>query len=253
MTFQNSASSASTSGFAAALRIRAVDVGNFPLLYISFVQNLTNSQNAPKMIPNTRLYYIFIRLSIWALRAIVPISIAICLGSLAHSLGYGPAIPLPLTIIAYAESIFYVFISVPIQWSLDRDRPRTIERTREERKALFERCWTTIPNFEEFHNVWFKGASLESIHREDLKDLLAWVFFYQTKASLDNDDELEFYIRRTEEKMDWTFPPGRSRNRPMQVSIDALQLQHKPLLFYVVSEKTSNNEYDMKAFLTPYE
>lgn len=187
------------------------------------------------MIPNTPRYYIFIRVSICALRAIAPLSTVYCL---ARNLGYKFPIVLPrlLEIFAYAEVFFYFLVSLPKQWALNRSQPRVIHRSRQEREELFERCWASIPDLEAFLSVWFKGASVDSIRRQDLKDFLAWGFLYKTTASPADDDELEEYVRRTEKSLGRTFPPGRGPNRPSQVSTDALRLQHKPLLFYVVSE-----------------
>lgn len=187
------------------------------------------------MIPNTPPYYVFIRVSICALRAVAPFSI---LYSLVRILGYRPPIDLPwlLEILAYAEVFFYFFVSLPKQWALNRSQPRAIQRSRQEREELFERCWTSIPDLEAFLSVWFKGTSVDSIRRQDLKDFLAWGFLYKITASPADDDELEKYVRRTETLLGKTFSPGRGLNRPSQVSADVLRLQHKPLLFYVVSQ-----------------
>lgn len=184
------------------------------------------------MVPNNLPHYVFIRLSIWALRAIAPASIAYCL---ARGLGRG-FLSWPLEVLAVAEALFYLCVSLPRQRMLDRSRPQPVQRSPRERQELFERCWSSIPDLESFLRAWFRGATLDSIHRDDLKDFLAWGFLYQTKALVDDDDELEAYVRRTEEALRRTFPPGRGRRRPSQVSTDALRLQHKPLLFYVVSD-----------------
>jgi hypothetical protein len=187
------------------------------------------------MIPNSLPYYVFIRLSIWALRAVAPASFVYCL---ARGLGYG-FLFWPLEVLAFAEALFYFCVSLPRQWALDRSRPEPVQRTLQERQELFERCWSNIPDLESFLRFWFRGAALDSIHRDDFKDFLAWGFLYQTEASAADDDELEAYVCRAEEALRRTFPPGRGLCRPSQVSTDALRLQHKPLLFYVVSDARS--------------
>ena len=101
---------------------------------------------------------------------------------------------------------------------------------------LFERCWASIPDPEAFLSAYFKGASVDSIRREDLNDFLAWGFLYKTAASPADDDELEGYVRRTDKSVGRTFPPRQGRTHPSQISTDVLRLQHKPLLFYVVCE-----------------
>lgn len=183
------------------------------------------------MIHHSCPYYVFIRLSIWALRAVAPASIIYCL---AWGLGHG-FLFWPLEVLAFAEALFYFCVSLPRQWVLDRSRPRPVERSLRERQQLFERCWSSIPDLESFLRVWFRGATLDSYHRDDFKDFLAWGFLYKTEATASDDDELEGYVCRTEEALGRKFPPGRGLCRPSQVSTDALHLQHKPFLFYVVS------------------
>ncbi len=186
------------------------------------------------MLPNRLPHYVFIRLSIWGLQAVAPTSAVYCLIS---GLGYG-FLPRPLELLAFAEALFYFCVSLPRQRILDNSRPHTVERSRRERQALFERCWSSIPDPETFLNVWFMGARLDQIHRDDLKDFLAWSFLYQTEASAADDDELETYVSRVEGTLGIAFPPGRGLFRAMQVSTDPLRARHKPLFFYLVRYTT---------------
>ncbi|KAF2666231.1 alpha beta hydrolase fold family [Microthyrium microscopicum] len=185
------------------------------------------------MIPNTPLHYIFIRGSIWALRVIAPLSTVYCFSRL---LGYTPlpTIPWSLEVFAYAEVAFCFFVSLPRQWILNHAQPRAVSRSREERRELFERCWTSIPDLEAFLSIWFKGVNIDTIHRQDLKDFLASAFLYKTTASPADDDELESYVVRIENSIDREFPPGRGLHRPSKSTSDVLHLQHKPLVFYAV-------------------
>ncbi|KFA80595.1 hypothetical protein S40288_09293 [Stachybotrys chartarum IBT 40288] len=182
------------------------------------------------MIPDSFLYYVFIRLSIWALRAITPLSGVYCF---VKVLGCSPFLPRPVELLAYAEALFYLLVSLPGQWLLDKSQPRPVHRSRQERQELFERCWASIPDLEAFLSTWFKCVPLSSIRREDLEDFLAWGFFYRSKPSASDREEIEEYIRRTEKMLGRTIPPGSGSCRPSQVSIDGLRLQHKPLIFYV--------------------
>lgn len=61
------------------------------------------------MIPNSFPYYVFIRLSIWALRAVTPASIIYCL---AWGLGHGFLFS-PLEVLAFAEALFYFASASP--------------------------------------------------------------------------------------------------------------------------------------------
>ncbi|KAK4224814.1 alpha beta hydrolase [Podospora fimiseda] len=183
------------------------------------------------MIQNTRPYYFFIRLSIWALRAIFPASLIYCS---CKVLGYS-FLPWQVETTAVAEVLFYFFISLPRQHQLNNSGPQSVRRSCEERRALFEKCWTNIPDLDFFFRVWFKGAPLNTIYRDDLKDFLSWGFLYKPQASPSDDDELEEYILKTEHRLGITFPLGRGPSRPSQVSTDPLNLQHKPLIFYLAA------------------
>ncbi|KAI1430302.1 alpha beta hydrolase fold family [Xylaria sp. FL1777] len=182
------------------------------------------------MIPNTRSYYLFIRIAIWGLRAVVPAS---GLYSSLALFGYH-LVPQPIELLVYAEVLFFLFVSRPRQHVLNKSLPKSIQRTRQERRMLFEKCWSSVPDLESFMTSWFRGNSLDSICREDVKDFLAWGLLYKTKATDEDDDELEEYLRRTEELLHFKFQPGHGPHRPLQVSTDALALQHKPLIFYVM-------------------
>ncbi|KAI0431019.1 alpha beta hydrolase fold family [Xylaria sp. FL1042] len=182
------------------------------------------------MIPNTRSYYLFIRIAIWCLRAVAPVSALYCGCAL---FGYHFA-PLSIELLAYAEVLFFLFVSRPRQHILNKSLPKTIRRNRQERRILFEKCWSNVPDLESFMTAWFKGNSLDSICREDVKDFLAWGLLYKTKATIEDDEELEEYLHRTEDLLRFKFQPDYGPHRPLQVSTDALQLQHKPLIFYVM-------------------
>lgn len=184
------------------------------------------------MIPNTFPYYIFIRVSIWAIRSVTPASAAYCL---ARGLGYGSfLLPRPLELFAACEVLFYFCVSLPRQWMLNRSAPTVLRRTRQEREALFARSLASTPDLDTFLHVWFRGAPLDSIGRDDFKDFLAWAFCYEVKASACEEDELDAYTHQVEEAMGREFPAGRGSHRPSQVSTDPLRLQHKPLVLYLV-------------------
>ncbi|EFX01894.1 alpha beta hydrolase fold family [Grosmannia clavigera kw1407] len=191
------------------------------------------------MIPNTLPYYVFIRISLWAVLSITPASAAYCL---ARALGYGATLllPWPLQVFALCEVLFYVGVSLPRQWMLNRSSPTVVQRSRQEREALFDKSLASTPDLDTFLSVWFRGAPPDSICRDDYKDFLAWAFFYQTSAAACDTDELDAYVHRMEEAMGRVFPAGRGPRRPSQVSTDPLRLQHKPLVLYLLAIGTDD-------------
>ena len=183
------------------------------------------------MIPNTQPHYIFIRACIWSLRTVVPASLLYCL---CGSFGYR-FLPYYLESLAYLEALFWLCICLPRQHVLDRSSPRVLQRTRQQRRELVDRCWASIPDMGSFVSTWFKHQPLERLCREEVKDFLAWGFLYKTRATEVDDQELEEYLNKTEAIIGQRFLPGRGPFRPSQVSTDALHFQHKPLFFYIVS------------------
>ncbi|KAK0649312.1 hypothetical protein B0T16DRAFT_491964 [Cercophora newfieldiana] len=132
------------------------------------------------------------------------------------------------------EAAFYLCASLPRQRALDKSPPRSLKRTPEERQQLFDHCFRNVPDLEAFLVTWFKGHPLDDIRAENVKDFIAWGFFYKTTGAPEDDEELNGYLHDTEQIIGRRFLPGRGPHRPAQVSTDALHLQHKPFFFYVV-------------------
>ncbi|KAK3318188.1 alpha beta hydrolase fold family [Apodospora peruviana] len=181
------------------------------------------------MIPNTFPHYVFIRVCIWGLRAVAPASLVYCAVRL---IGYS-LVPPPLEILAFVEAAFYLCAGLPRQYVLDKSKPRSLQRTRQERRELFDRCFRNVPDLDTFLVTWFKDRPLDDLRAENVKDFLAWGFFYKTRGSPEDDDELDEYLHETERILGRKFPPGRGPHHPAQVSTDPLHMQHKPFFFYV--------------------
>jgi hypothetical protein len=183
------------------------------------------------MIKNNLPSYIFIRISILLLRSVAPLSILYCVVRL---LGFS-FLPYPLEAIVLAETLFYLIVFLPWRSSFDKSEPTVTFRTLEERKALFNKLWSNIPDLEVFLSTWFKRAAIDDIRRDDLKDFLAWSLLYKRKATLEDNEELEEYVLKIESTLGRQFPRGAGPCKPSRVSIDPLSIQHKCLMFYIVS------------------
>jgi hypothetical protein len=182
------------------------------------------------MIPNTPIYFIFIRITILCLRAVAPLSILYCSFYL-FGVRFLPAV---LEIIIIAEAAFYILVSLPRQHALDKSTPRVKARLRKERRELFERCWGSIPDMEAFLSTWFKGQDPNKLHREDVKDFLAWGFMYKSEVDAADHEELEEYLLETEAILGRKLALGRGPCKPSRASTDPIHFQHKGLLFYIV-------------------
>jgi hypothetical protein len=185
------------------------------------------------MISNSPLAYIFIRLTVLLLRLIAPLSIEYCF--LRVLVPKYAALPLPLEIIIYAETAFYFAVYLPRRYVLQKPAPQGTAMTRPERNELFDKCLKTIPDMSHFLTTWFKGAPVHELKREDVREWLAWGFFNQGKSSNCDEDELEDYVQGIEEALGEPISPGHGNHKAMRPTIDPINIQHRPLLYYLVS------------------
>jgi hypothetical protein len=207
------------------------------------------------MIGKSLREYVFIRVCIFALRAIAPLSIAY----LGVCLYIGRKLVSPwLALYAAAEAGFYFFVYLPRCTHLQTVRvPRfdsymslTLTQpaihppliSREQRQALFTRCFDLVKNTDVISG-WFYGAPIETLQRDNIVDWILWGFF-----ALNGDGqgerqeiletwrkEIDNYVSRIEELAGQTFPPGRNATvKSMRVTLDPVVTLHRPLVWYFV-------------------
>jgi hypothetical protein len=191
------------------------------------------------MISNSPASYLFIRITIICLRAITPLCIGYTLARI--TILRSSLIPLPLEIIAYAESAFYFFVYVPRRHVLQRPAPQGTNMTQRERKELFEKFMESIPDMDYFLSVWFKGANTTELKRDDVQEWLAWAFFNQGQSGDCDRAELGEYVAKVELALERPLPPGRGSLKAMRPTIDPINMQHRSLLYYLVSSASLCN------------
>lgn len=140
-----------------------------------------------------------------------------------------------LTLAASSEVLFFISV-LPKRLHLQSAPPKTGFRTHYERDDLFYKCCEYVPSLEKFLSNWFQGASVEELHRDDVKDFLAWTFANKSISFEHYDCELDRYITHMEGVLGRTFPPGRGCHQAMRLSLDPLHVQHKPLVYYLVRQ-----------------
>ncbi|KAK5696754.1 hypothetical protein LTR97_008058 [Elasticomyces elasticus] len=87
---------------------------------------------------------------------------------------------------------------------------------------------------EHFLRTWFKGAAMHEIRRDDLKEWLAWGFWNEYSASKVADQaELEEYALAVERKLGRKLKEGRGPHQPVRPSSDPINIQHRPLAYYI--------------------
>ena len=177
---------------------------------------------------------LFIRVSIWCLRAVAPLSLAYCTFRLGTPL-YLPSTPAihVLDIYAGAESLFFLLVYIPRRiWLNEAAPPHLSLSSREERRKTSSRIWEATPDPRPYVSLWFKGVPVEALCREDVKDWLCWGMWNKMDRSLADEEELEEYFSQTERALDHKFPEGHSGNSSMAVTFEPLRMMHRPLIWY---------------------
>jgi hypothetical protein len=113
--------------------------------------------------------------------------------------------------------------------------------TRPERLALFTRCLAAVDDAESFLRGWFKGAPLDSIKRENVREWVTGAFLSPAQAahlasSAAWIEESDVYIAEMQAATGLTFEPGKTDGvEPMRLYFDGVHVVCRPLLWYIVS------------------
>lgn len=185
------------------------------------------------MIGTTTPEYVFIRASIACLRAITPLSILYC----GFCVVDPPRSTFPRVLAAWAavETAFYFLVYLPRRRYLQRPARHPTLLSREHRQLLFQRCYQTIPNPEQYLTNWFLGSPLSEIKRENIKDFFRWAFLNTGDFDASDNEELERYVGGVEELLGRQIEPGRGRAACLRLTIDRVDMMHRSFAWYMVN------------------
>jgi hypothetical protein len=105
---------------------------------------------------------------------------------------------------------------------------------RKRRCSLFNKCIATITDPVRYVSLWHRGAPIESIGRENVKEWICWAFMDKDTGGVDEDEELEEYVDALENLLPegMKFRPGKTPGvQTLRFSLDPVNISHKPLLF----------------------
>ncbi|KIW02869.1 uncharacterized protein PV09_05921 [Verruconis gallopava] len=185
------------------------------------------------MLKDDYLTFIALWLALETISMVTPLCIAVTVLRLVSN----HLVPVPAIFahLALLETLFYLFFFLPRRYVLDQLPPAFTPRTREERRELFYKCIETIPDLNRWFSIWFKGLEVSLLLRENVKTFLAWGFFNKTRVDVEDDEELEEYLREIEMRTGRSYPSGSNQLEPCRVSTDRLCIQHKPLIYYMLT------------------
>ncbi|UNI16736.1 hypothetical protein JDV02_003146 [Purpureocillium takamizusanense] len=175
--------------------------------------------------------YIFIRTCILFLHLVVPLSVIYSL--------VGPLVRLPfrlprvLQLWLALEAAFYLAVYLPRKAYLQKAARHPLPPCREERKELFERCHSNIPDPVQYLRKWFRGAPVADIKRENVKDFFRWAFFNTGEREPAYDEELEEYVGEMEKLLGRKLEPGRGNAKCLRLTLDKVEMLHRSLAWYL--------------------
>jgi len=191
------------------------------------------------LIGNSIPEYIFIRIAIYALRLVAPVSLLyllllVAIPSLRHR-QHGWWIPLDIW--TAAEATFFLFCYLPMKVLLQREASHPTPPGKEGRQLLFQRCLDSITDIQTFLSKWFLDAPMKQIRRENVKELFAFSLLNVKYEDVEKEDtaELEYYADHIEDKLQTKLESGRGQAECLRGTLDAVSMQHRPLLWYMVS------------------
>ena len=177
---------------------------------------------------------VFIRAATFLLRylalfLVVALVLILVLDHDAHQL------MLVLETLAIAEVAFFVLVYIPQRRGSRKPAEHPPLLPREEREKLFMKGHVQIADPEAFLAKWFQFAPTSEIRRENVKEFFCWALLNRAAWGEDDEEELDGYADRTEELLGRKLAPGRGSAVALRVTIDPVNMQHRPLVWYMVS------------------
>jgi hypothetical protein len=188
------------------------------------------------MLPSSRDTLIFSRVFAWYFQCIAPLSLAYCTFATFNLLPFR-CLPIVLEIWLLAESLFYLLVYLPMSRAVHGVAMEVDVSDRNQRRDLFNKCLSTITDPVRYVSLWHRGAPIETIGRENVKEWICWAFLDIGTAGPDEDEELEEYVDALEHLLPdgLRFFPGKTPSvQTLRFSLDPVNLSHKPLLFYIL-------------------
>ena len=177
--------------------------------------------------------YVFIRTNIFLLHLIAPLSVVY---SLVNSLVHLPfQLPRALKVWFALEAVFYLAIYLPRKEYLQRAAIHPDPPCRDDRRDLFWRCHSNIPDPDQYLRKWFRDAPAAEIKRENVKEFFRWAFLNTGEPDPAYDEELEEYAGEMDKLLGRKLESGRGSAKCLRLTLDKVEMLHRSLTWYLVS------------------
>lgn len=186
------------------------------------------------MIGNSTYEYVFIRVCIFFLHWIAPISLLSCPATFVIE-SLKSSIPFALKVWISLEAAFFLLVYLPRSYYLQRAATHPEPFSFEDRRLLFERCSSHIYDPEYYLTKWFKDAPTSEVKRENFKNFLRWAYLNTDETKAEDEEELEEYTDAMEKLLGRKLQPGVGKARCLKLTLDKVDMLHRSLLWYCVS------------------
>jgi hypothetical protein len=185
------------------------------------------------MIGTSTSDYVFIRVCIFGIRAVTPL----CILNTVIGIVRPPRTLALQTLLAYTvlETAFYFLVYLPRKSRLQAPAEHPPIPSRAFQSLLYQRCTETISDPLDYMRKWFLGADPKDIKWENVKDFFRWGFLNTAEEHTTHDEELEVYVEGVEQLIGTKFEPGRGSAKCIRLTIDPVEMIHRPVVWYFVS------------------
>lgn len=185
------------------------------------------------MIGTSTAEYIFIRISIFGIRAVTPL----CMLYTAFSIVRPPNTFATQLLLAYTilETAFLFLVFLPRKARLQDPAEHPPIPSREFQSLLYQRCTETIADPDDYMRKWFLGADMKDIKWDNVKDFFRWAFLNTADEHTAHDEELDVYVQGVEELIGKKLEPGRGSAKCIRLTVDPVEMIHRPIVWYFVS------------------
>lgn len=179
-----------------------------------------------------------IRLSIFALRAVAPVSLfytALRLYQFATCASCTISYQWTADIWLFSEALFFLTVYLPRRFIINMpSAPYMPLATRKARRDVLIKTWDSTPDPHRYLSLYFYGTPVAELSRGDVKEWLVWRLWNQRSGASLDPDELEEYLQYTEDVLQHHFRKGPSEHKSMAVTLDPVRMVHRPLLWYAL-------------------
>ncbi|KAK0630448.1 hypothetical protein B0T17DRAFT_490645 [Bombardia bombarda] len=143
-------------------------------------------------------------------------------------LGYG------IAVLIASEFTYYLTLYLPHKRRLLRQAEHPTPLTPAERAALFEQCAANVPDWEHYLRVWFLGAPMAEIKRDNAREFLLVKSGAEEAEAEALEAEVETYLSRIESRLGYKLAPGRGAAESFRLTLDAVHIRYRSIVWYAV-------------------